>query len=163
MLIVIPTIIGLAVRHYNTTGHLFGYFYWEILKILASVFGGFFLVVALVGFLVRYWAELGDAPGELWAIAVVMEPMGCAFGYLAASLTGLPRQDRRTISLECGVQAFTFTMAVISLSFEDCNERTEAILFCLLYGIMYILNSSWLIVLFRYSATFDPLPELVED
>ena len=89
-----------------------------------------------------------------------MEPLGCGFGYLAASLTGLPRQDRRTISLECGVQAFTFTMAVISLSFEECSERTDAILFCLIYGIMYIINSLWLIVLFRYSERQDPLEDM---
>ena len=160
VLIVIPTVIGLVVRHYNTTSKLCGMFYWEILKVLASIFGGFFLLVALIGFLVRYWTELTEAPGKLWAIAIVMEPLGCGFGYLAASLTGLPRQDRRTISLECGVQAFTFTMAVISLSFEECSERTDAILFCLIYGIMYIINSLWLIVLFRYSASQDPLEDM---
>ena len=160
VLIVVPTVIGLVVRHYNTTSKLCGMFYWEMLKVLASIFGGFFLLVALIGFLVRYWTELTEAPGKLWAIAIVMEPLGCGFGYLAASLTGLPRQDRRTISLECGVQAFTFTMAVISLSFEECSERTDAILFCLIYGIMYIINSLWLIVLFRYSASQDPLEDM---
>ena len=117
LLIAIPTMIGLSVRHFNKTAKLCGKFYWEILQILASIFGGIVLLGTCVAFLYRYWTQIANAPGKLWAIAIIMEPIGCAFGYLAAGLTGLPRKDRRTISLECGVQAWTFTMAVIKVKF----------------------------------------------
>ena len=44
------------------------------------------------------------------------------------------------------------------LTFKKCEEVEDAILFSLLYGIMYVVNSLWLIALLRYSAQFD-IPE----
>ena len=155
LLIVIPTVIGLLVRHTNTTKKLWGKFYWEILKILASIFGGVFLVLAIIAFIYRYERQLAKAPAKLWVIAIVMEPLGCAFGYIAAHLTGLEQKDQRTISLECGVQAFTFTMALIKLSFPKCDQLDKVIIFSLLYGIMYLINSLWLVALFRNLSQYD--------
>ena len=150
LLIVIPTILGLCVRHHNVSKQLCGKYYWQILQILASIFGGVFVIAALIAFILRYAQELAQAPAALWILATIMEPLGCAFGFSAARFTGLSDRDQRTISLECGVQNFTFTMVMIKLTFEDCDDADDAILFCILYGIMYLVNSLWLIALFRY-------------
>ena len=155
LLIVLPTVIGLLVRHKNTTKKLWGKFYWEWLKILASIFGGAFLLLAIIGVIYRYEKKLATAPAKLWVIAIVMEPLGCAFGFIAAHLTGLEQKDQRTISLECGVQAFTFTMTLIKLSFPKCDQLEKVLIFSILYGIMYLINSLWLIALFRNLSQYD--------
>lgn len=78
-----------------------------------------------------------------------MEPCGAFFGYGAAYLVGIGRKDCRTIGIETGVQSFTLTIAIIALSF-DGDERDDVLLFPLLYGTMYIINSIWIVALLRY-------------
>jgi hypothetical protein len=108
----------------------------------------------VAGFII-YADDLFNAPASLWVSAVLMEPVGALFGYALAHSQGLSGRDSRTIAIETGVQSFTLTIAIITLSFEG-QERDDVLLFPLLYGFMYIVNSSWIIVLLRYYvAPFD--------
>ena len=68
----------------------------------------------------------------------------------------LLNRDCRTICLETGVQNFTLTIAIITLSFKDESARNNVLLFPITYGFCYIINSV-LIVLFlkNYVSTFD--------
>ena len=148
-LIIFPCLFGLTVRHTNTEFKLCGKFIWQWMEILTTVFGIIFFVGALVLGLVAYYDDIANAPASLWVSAIIMEPCGAFFGYGAAYLTGINRKDCRTIALETGVQSFTLTMAIITLSFEG-EERDDVLLFPLLYGVMYIVNSVWIVSLLRY-------------
>ena len=148
-LIIFPCLFGLSVRHYNTELKLGSKFIWQWMEILTTVFGIIFFVGALVLGLVAYHKEISSAPLSLWISAIVMEPCGAFFGYGTAYLVGINRKDCRTIALETGVQSFTLTLAIITLSF-DGEERDDALLFPLLYGTMYIVNSVWIVALLRY-------------
>jgi predicted Na+-dependent transporter len=128
-LIVLPTTIGLYVRKYNTTKKMGGKFIWEWMRAATSVFGGLFVFGALIVGLLLHWSELGRASWKLWVFAFAMEPMGAFFGYHASKLSGLTLKDNRTIAIECGVQNFTFTMVMITVSFGNTEEADEALLF----------------------------------
>lgn len=160
LLIVIPTIMGLALRHHNTESKLCGKFYWEWTGIVTNVFGGLFFIGALVTALVSYHAEMVAAPASLWVSAVLMEPAGAVFGYAGSRFCNLSRKDSRTIGIETGVQNFTLTIAVITLSFSG-SARDEYLLFPILYGFMYIINSGAIIVFLKYYlAPLDKLDEV---
>lgn len=128
-LIVLPTTIGLYIRKYNTTTKVGGRFVWDWLRIATSIFGGIFVIGALIVGLVVHRSKLLAASWKLWLFAFSMEPMGAFFGYHAAKLNSLNIKDQRTIAIECGVQNFTFTMVMISLSFGNSEEADEALLF----------------------------------
>jgi bile acid transporter len=149
LLIVIPTIMGLTLRHHNTESKLCGKFYWEWTGIAANVVGMLFFVGALVTAVVSYHAEMAAAPASLWVSAVLMEPAGAFFGYGASYMAGLSRKDCRTIGIETGVQNFTLTIAIITLSFSG-EARDDYLLFPILYGFMYVINSGWIILLLKY-------------
>jgi len=150
LIIAIPTALGLWVRRSNTTWKFRGRFLWEWLQSSASVLGAFFVFVALISIMFLHWSKIASASWELWVFAFLMEPMGCLFGYCTSRLLGLPARTHPTIALECGVQNFPFTMIVISLSFgADSKEGKEAFVFPVLYGLAYVVNSSWIVLLLR--------------
>lgn len=148
-LIIFPCLIGLTVRHHNTEYKLCGKYIWQWMEIMTSFFGIIFFVGALALGIIAYLDEISKAPASLWVSAILMEPCGAFFGYGTAYALGIGRKDCRTIAIETGVQSFTLTIAIIALSF-DGEERDEVLLFPLLYGTMYIINSIWIVVLLRF-------------
>lgn len=134
-LIVLPTAIGLYIRKYNTTMKIGGRFIWDWLRIATSIFGGTFVMGALIVALVIHMDKLKTASTALWLFAFSMEPMGALFGYSASALNGLTLIDSRTIAIECGIQNFTFAMVVISLSLGSSKEADEAMLFPIMYEL----------------------------
>ena len=166
LLIVIPTVMGLTLRQYNTEAKLFGKFYWEITGTVTNVVGILFFIGALVTAVVQYHKEMAAAPAALWISAAIMEPAGALFGYFAAHLGKLSRKDCRTIGIETGVQNFTLTIAIITLSFSGA-ARDEYLLFPVLYGFMYVINSGWIILFLKYYLApmdkLDDKPSAVSD
>ena len=79
-----------------------------------------------------------------------MMPAGSGFGYAAASCFGMSRPQRRTIAVECGVQNAPFTIAMIGISFGSGQDARDALLFPLMYGIAFVINSACLVALFRF-------------
>jgi bile acid transporter len=159
-LIIFPCLIGLSVRHYNTETKVGGKFIWQWMEKMTTIVGIIFFVSTLVVGLVVYFDKISKAPASLWISAIAMEPCGALFGYGAAYAAGINRKDCRTIGIETGVQSFTLTMAIIALSF-DGDQRDDVLLFPLLYGIMYIVNSVWIVALLRFVVA--PLDEISED
>lgn len=159
ILILIPCGVGLVVRHHNTERKFWGKFIWQWLEILASALGLVFLLSALIFYLITSGKDMINAPASLWISAVLMEPLGALCGYMSAKYLGQSRKDCRTIGLETGVQNVTLTIAIIALSFEG-KQRDEVMLFPLLYGLWYIINSAWLVLFLRlYVAPMDELEE----
>ena len=132
-------------------------FIYELLELLATVFGILFFLIVLVVFIIVYGDDIIDAPASLWISAIIMEPVGGLFGYGMGRLAKLSSKDCRTILLETGIQNFSLTIAMITLSF-DGDERRQVLLFPLLYGIMYIINGVWIVLVLRYKLA--PLDEV---
>ena len=152
LLIALPTALGLLVRRMNTTRKICGKYYWEWLRSATNACGCFFVLGALVVSIILNGKKLAGASWKLWIFALVMEPLGATFGYAAAMLCGLTPKDARTIALECGVQNFPFTITMITLTFGTGEEAEDALLFPLMYGYAYLVNSSWLVFFFRWLA-----------
>ena len=152
-LIALPTTLGLVTRRHNTKTKVCGRFIWEWMHKATSMFGGAFVVGAAVVGCILYGDELLSAGWKLWFFALLFEPLGAAFGYGAASYFGLPRPQRRTVAMECGVQNSSFTIAMVTLSFGSGRDKdlADALLFPLMYSFSYIFNSSWLVAYFRWA------------
>lgn len=163
LLIILPTIGGLALRHYNTESKIFGKFYWEWTEIGTTIFGVAFLIAAFILSLIIYADIFAATPWSAWVMAVILQPSGCAFGYFASKFAGMPHKDQRTISLETGVQSFTLTIAVINLTFSG-DVLEKALMFPLAYGILYFANSALVVAFYRfYLAPMDPEEEEVKE
>jgi bile acid transporter len=162
LLIIIPTLIGLATRYYNTETTFGGKFIWEWIEIGTSIFGVIFLVSAFVLSIVIYEDIFAASPWSVWVMACILQPVACLFGYWVARWAGMTMKDQRTISLETGVQSFTLTIAVINLTFEDTVLK-KALMFPLAYGILYFANSAGLVAFYRYYLAPLDGPEEEED
>merc|ERR1711871_1105450 len=147
LLIIIPTIIGLATRYYNTEFKIAGKFIWQWIELATTVFGVIFLIAALVFSIVIYDDIFAATPWSAWVMALILQPAGCGFGYFVSKLLGMPHKDQRTISLETGVQSFTPTIAVINLTFSG-DVLEKALMFPLTYGLLYFGNSALVVAFY---------------
>lgn len=87
------------------------------------------------------------APRE-YAAALLLGTAGLVFGYLAATLAGLPVPMRRTVAFETGVQNSPLCFAIIALSF-DGDVEARMLRVPLLYALFAIVQGSALTLLFR--------------
>jgi len=159
LLIVLPTCLGLALRNYNTERKIGNRFIWKWVEILASVLGAVFLIVAVVLCFLAYGDLFSNAGYEVWSMCVILQPLGCAFGYFISKMCGMSSTHMRTISLETGVQNFALVLAVIQLSFKsDADTLEYALMFPVCYGLMYLFWSPIIVLLFRRYCC-PPLPK----
>ena len=163
LLLILPTCAGLAIRKYNTEFKFSDKFLWKWVEILSSVCGAIFLVVTLVLSFIAYGNYFADAGWKVWVMCVLLQPLGCAFGYGVAKLLGMSQKHQRTISLETGIQNFGLTVSIIQLSFRsDVDTMEYALMFPFCYGILYLVWSPILVLLFRHQSSRSP-PEEQED
>jgi len=153
LMIIIPTVLGLTIRRYNTERKIGNKFVWEWVEILTSILGVLFLIVALVISLLAYWNYIYDAGYQVWIMCIILQPLGCAFGYFFSKIFGMSSQHMLTISLETGVQNFVLTIAVVQLSFQSDKDTMEyASIVPMCYGFLYLFWSPVIILLFRYKS-----------
>jgi BASS family bile acid:Na+ symporter len=160
LLIVIPSALGIFVREVNTTKKIGGRFFWQWLEVIGGVLGGIFLLAALV-FGITDRVELMHF-GKFWKehiCAAMVEPLGCAFGYIVSTKMGLSDRDRRAVCMETGVQNVALCIALCALSFKGC-VRQNTLLMPLLCTIWYVINSAWITLLLRSRPVIetDPVP-----
>jgi predicted Na+-dependent transporter len=102
-------------------------FVWKWVEKGGSAVGAVFLLLVLVyGVITNY--GLSESVFSVWLVAALMQPIGCAFGYFVAKLLKLEPKQRRTISLETGVQNSSLIIAVVAISWEDDVELRDKIL-----------------------------------
>lgn len=102
-----------------------------------------------------------SADWTIWMAGILLQPLGCIFGYFAGHLFGMNSKDNRTIALETGVQNFTLTIALINLTWaNDTQKRNDIMLYPLVYGFLYIIHSFWIVGLLRYLAQDDVSEEV---
>jgi len=148
LLLVIPTIIGIMIksRHEKLAAKL---------ESIGSKIGGAFLLAALVIGILQSPDMLNFSRfSAVWVAGILFQPIGCFFGYWIAYFTGLPRREMRAVCLETGLQNFILAIAVVSSSIAGCR-RIEMLLFPLVGGACYFVNSAWLALFLRWTATFD--------
>ena len=156
LLIIIPTCIGLVIRKYNTTTKICNKFIWKWIETFASIFGLLFLIASIVLAILSYGNIFEESGYELWIMGSILQPLGCAFGYLVSSkVLGFSGTDTRTISLETGIQNFSLSIAILQLSFSSDDEDDDdnlkyALIFPVCYGFLYLFWSPVIVLFFRY-------------
>ena len=152
LLLLIPCVLGMSVRHYNTRMKIHGKFVWQWIEYATNVFGVLFLTLALIFGIIENEDKLfHSAPWSVWVISIIFQPLGCIFGYFVSrNIVKLSNKDSRTICLETGVQNFTLTIAIITISFDDESVRNNVLLFPITYGFCYIINSIFIVLFLKY-------------
>merc|ERR1719361_2104073 len=79
---------------------------------------------------------------------MLMQPLGTAFGYLLSIAFMLSHNDARTISIETGIQNYTFTITLITLMYTG-QDMKEALMFPLVCGLFYFPWSIVTIILYN--------------
>ena len=150
-LILVPAALGIWLRNSDTGARLVcGTPVWECCERTGGVLGALFLVAVLV-FALATQSEFLDQGADVWVPGLLFEPIGCAVGFVLATAARLDPASRRAVSLETGVQNYTFVIAVIALSYkDDCHAQERALVFPYVASVCYIINSAWICAAFHY-------------
>ncbi len=127
---------------------------------IGSISGIAVLVLVLVSSAIRDADRiLGFGASEI-AAGVLLGPFGFAFGYAGARLLGVPLSQRRTISLETGIQNAPLAIGIVILSFSTEVAET-ALRIPLLYGVLVVPVSALLAGWFRRHGSSEANPSAI--
>lgn len=134
LLLIIPVLIGIKIRSYNTKLAL------KIEKI--GSFLGILMILFLLGVMVpKNFNILKVTTWQMYLAAILITVLGYSFGYLFSKLLKLSEKQSRTVSLETGIQNGPLTIAVILLSFSGSNVN-EILWMPLLYALFVPITSA---------------------
>jgi predicted Na+-dependent transporter len=164
-IVVLPACAGISLRNSARGNQQLGrYPLWQWCEKIGSAFGAAMLVAVFVYAFVTQ-ADFIDQRADVWVPALLFQPIGCLVGYGLASLVKLDLPSRRAVSLETGVQNFSFVIAILALSFsDDCDRQRRALVFPYILSICWVLNSVWICGAMRYYAdTVSASPPATDD
>lgn len=118
---------------------------------IGSVAGIAVLVLVVVSSTVRDSAQIFSYTGAEIIAATLLGPIGFLFGHLGARMLGVAVRQRRTISLETGIQNAPLAIGIVVLSFPGVVAE-EALRIPLLYGVLVVPASALLAAVFRAHA-----------
>lgn len=138
-MIVVPLFAGMLVRRASPklAQRLYRPFHWFSVGLL-----GLFVVLALAA----NFKHFIDHIGTLFTLVFVMNASALATGYLAAFAARLGERDRRTLSIETGIQNSGLGLMLV-FTFFDGNGPMAMI--CAWWGIWHLISGASVAVLFR--------------
>jgi BASS family bile acid:Na+ symporter len=116
--------------------------------------GSAVLALILASSLLRNSDRFASVPLGGYVAALGLGTAGMVLGWGAARLARLPREDRRAVALETGIQNSPLAIGMISLSFP-APLRDEMLVLPLLYALLVLITASGAAALFRRSSARD--------
>lgn len=139
--VLLPVGLGMALRSWRVE--------WaRRAERIGSLAGVAVLVLVVVAGALRDLDRIAGFSFAEVAAGILLGPFGFAFGYLGARLLGVPLAQRRTISLETGIQNAPLAIGILLLSFSSEVAET-ALRVPLIYGVLVVPASAALAWGFR--------------
>ena len=167
LLILIPVGMGMALRAYNTKMKVYccgwfrcdeGIMVWQFVAKLGTLLGTFILLF-LVLWGVAQEDDVMSSGWDLWVPAFMLQPLGFIFGYGVSSMTDLNRPEKRTVSLETGMQNYAVPIAICTLNWgDDCGVLRDTLRFPILATVMYVVTSVGMVLFYRFAHAFNDPP-----
>ena len=141
IIVIIPVLIGMFIRKRSLRVA-------TIVEKIGSAMGILVIIFLIVTWVQRNHQMLSITSWQHFASAACLGLAGFAIGYGFSIITGLDPKQRRTISLETGIQNTPLTFAIILLTFP-AKSHDEMLFLPILYAIGIVLTSSFVTILFR--------------
>jgi bile acid transporter len=147
--LLIPTVIGMAVRKLNpNTG--------ASVELIGGLLGIVVILFLVVTWVPRNHMLLASTPWYVFFAAIGLGLFGMGLGYVLARLFKQDPNRSRTISLETGIQNGPLAVLIVTLSFTGPMQQ-EVLLIPVLYSLFIVITSSIVTVFFRRKSTQEAL------
>ncbi|MBS3959988.1 MAG: hypothetical protein KGZ52_11400 [Xanthomonadaceae bacterium] len=149
VLLIVPTIIGIALRKWNPNAG-------ATIELVGAILGVVVLLFVIGTWVPRNHMLLATTAGNVYFATIGLGLFGMALGF---GLARLLRQDRlrsRTIALETGIQNGPLAVLIVLLTFEGALQQ-EVLLIPVLYSLFIVLSSTAVTVWFRRVSTREEL------
>ncbi|MBE7440174.1 MAG: bile acid:sodium symporter [Spirochaetales bacterium] len=151
VLVLVPVAAGMLLRRFSPG--------WAKAAEDTAGFMGIIVILFLIGmFLIDPVKRcmMAATPGNVYLGAVGIGVAGFALGYLASTIVRLKPRERRTVSLETGIQNGPLAFAIVLLSFARTPEIEGSMLWLpILYSFFIVISSSFTTMFFRKIGKLD--------
>lgn len=130
LILILPLLLGAATNRFAPK---FASSLKKPLRISSTVLLGLFILVALIG----NWKSFLDHVGYLFWIVLLHNGSALLVGYLAAWIVGLGHRDRKTISLETGLQNSGLGLILIFTFFQGIGSMA---LIAAWWGVWHLIS-----------------------
>ena len=137
----IPTIIGMAVRKINAN-------IGATLEMIGSGLGIVVIVFLIGSWVPRNYQLLLSTPWTVYFAVVGLGVFGMALGYATSRVLKQDKNSARTISLEIGIQNGPLAVLIVTSSLAGALQQ-EVLLVPVLYSLFIVLVSTAVTVYFR--------------
>jgi BASS family bile acid:Na+ symporter len=142
VVLLVPVAVGMALRR------RYGERFAQRAEKVGSV-AGLSVLVALVAIaLVRNAGLFATLTPPMLLAALLLGALGLGLGDLAARFAGLPLAQRRTVSLETGIQNSPLCFAILVMAFPG-EAQVDMLKLPLLYALFILIEASALTVIWR--------------
>ena len=150
VIMLVPVFIGIFIRS-KSPGKA------AVLEKIGSVFGVLIIAFLIVSFVSREIDLLRSTGAAVYAGVALLCFGGFLFGYSGSRLSGLAKDQSRTVSLETGIQNTPLTMAIIVASFPK-EDHAQMMVLPLIYALSIVVYACIVTGVFRKMAAAEALP-----
>lgn len=149
VLLLVPTVIGMALRKWNPN-------IGATLELIGAILGVVVILFLIVTWVPRNYMLLATTAGSVYFAVIGLGLIGMALGFALARLLRQDRVRSRTIALETGIQNGPLAVLIVLLTFQGQLQQ-EVLLIPVLYSLFIVLTSSAVTVWFRRISTREEL------
>ena len=149
MVLLVPTLLGIAMRKWNAN-------LGAVTEMIGGLLGVVVILFLVVSWIPRNWQLLLSTGAPVYVGSIGLGLVGMALGY---ALSRALRQDgrrSRTIAMETGIQNGPLAVLIVVLSFTGTQQQ-EVLLIPVLYSLFIVLTSTAVTLWFRRLTTREEL------
>jgi len=113
-----------------------------------SAAGMLLIILVVVNTVLREFDAIVQADPGIYLAGILLGPLGFLFGYVGGRLVGLASPQRRSLSLETGVQNVPLALGIILISFPP-EVQAEMLVAPIFYGIVIAPLTALAALVFR--------------
>ncbi|TVQ96720.1 MAG: transporter [Deltaproteobacteria bacterium] len=147
--LLVPTLIGIAIRKWNAN-------VGAVIELFGSILGVVVIVFLLASWIPRNWELLTTTAGSIFFVSIALGLIGFLLGYgLSRSLRLNPVRSR-TVSMETGIQNGPLAILIVAMVLTG-DQQAHVLLIPILYSIFIVLSSTAITFWYRAMTTAEEL------
>lgn len=145
ILLLVPVVIGIAVRRWNAN-------IGALVELVGGALGVTFILLLLVTWVPRNWQFLMQTPLSVFAAVIGLGLLGFLFGYLVSRLLKFSDRDAQTIAMEIGIQNGPLAIAIVVFTFISSPPALQQQIMAVpaLYSLFIVISATCLTLWFRF-------------
>lgn len=149
--LLVPTVLGMVIRRKNAN-------VGAVIELMGGVLGVIVILFLIGTWVPKNWELLVHHTGpNVYFVSIALGLIGFTLGYIFSRILFLKPVRARTVSMETGIQNGPLAILIVAIVWPDDPSQPYIMLIPILYSIFIVLNSIWVMFIYRTITTREEL------